>query len=194
MPTRYILFFILLIISFISSTRLIDNEFFTPEIKNLVRKINRLAVSPKNEVIMNILIKRLKKYILEHDIDEKEANSTRAQFKDMIYIKNNFTVDHDGTYDILSHESLDFDRGYQVSFEREYDDYSNEEYDELVYKMALMSDKHAYLGVYASSPELSFHFDDLDLAYVLAILFNQYSIWDWSVNDEIANQYVNELS
>ena len=162
MTSSYILFILLLSISFTTSTRLIDNEFFIPEIKNLIRKISRLSISPKNEVIMNILINRLKRYILEHDIDEEIANSTRAQFKNMIEIKKNFTIDDDGTYDILTHESIDFDRGYQVSFEREYDDYTNEEYDELAYKMALMSDMHAYLGVYDSSPELSFHFEDFD--------------------------------
>ena len=37
--------------------------------------------------------------------------------------------------------------------------------------------------------KLSFYFEDLELANVLAIVFNQYSIWDWSASDEILNEY-----
>ena len=55
--------------------------------------------------------------------------------------------------------------------------------------MSLISDNSAYLGVYGSDPEVSFHFDDLELANVIAILFNQISIWDWSILDERFNEY-----
>ena len=55
--------------------------------------------------------------------------------------------------------------------------------------MSLLSDNSAYLGVYSSVPELSFHFDDLELARDMAIVFNQISIWDWSISDEIFNPY-----
>ena len=60
--------------------------------------------------------------------------------------------------------------------------------------MALMSDNRVYLGVYDSTSEISFHFNDLELAKVLSIVFNQYSIWDWSKNDEIRNSYYKEKS
>ena len=139
------------------------------------------------------LLKRLRYYILHHDLETERPEINRETFKDIIDIKANFTVDEDGTYDILSHEKLIFDRGYQVSFEREYDSYSTKDYDELVYKMSLLSDNHAYLGVYEASPEISFHFDDYDLANVIGILFNQKAIWDWSVNAEIANPYLKEF-
>ena len=59
--------------------------------------------------------------------------------------------------------------------------------------MSLISDNHAYLGVYEASPEISFHFDDYDLANVIGILFNQKSIWDWSISEEIRNQYLKEF-
>ena len=55
--------------------------------------------------------------------------------------------------------------------------------------MSLLSDNSAYQGVYSHVPELSFHFDELELAMVLGIVFNQISIWDWSVSDEIFNGY-----
>ena len=55
--------------------------------------------------------------------------------------------------------------------------------------MSLMSDNKAYLGVYDNKPEISFHFDDIELANALAVRFDQYSIWDWSVLDEILNPH-----
>ena len=192
MSIKCLLFIILFNISFINSIRLIDNNFFDSDIQNLIRKIHRLSIS-KDEALMDILLNRLRYYILHHDLEEERKEINRETFKDMIKIKANFTVDKDGTYDILSHEEISFDRGYQVSFEREYDSYSYEDYDELVYKMSLISDNHAYLGVYESYPEISFHFDDYDLANVIGILFNQKSIWDWSIMEDIKNPYLKEF-
>ena len=189
MVCKFLFFFIILIIPFINSIKLVDNDFFEIDIKNLVRKINRLSISSKNEVMMNILLERLSNYIKENDVKEERKDSTREKYKDILYIRGNFTENIDGTYDIYSHEKVEFDRGYQVSFETLYDDYSKEDYEEIVYKMALMSNNHVYLGVYGGNAEFSFHFDDLDLATVLGILFKQISIWDWSINDEISNQY-----
>ena len=194
MSIKPILFIIFISISFINSIRLIDNDFFEPEIKKLIRKIYRLSISKDNEVFMNILIERLRKYILNHELDEERPEAPRENYKNIGYIKGNFTVDEDGTYDMITHEIIEFDRGYQVSFEREHDDYSSEEYDYLAYKMSIMSDNHAYLGVYGALPELSFNFDDLELAKVIGILFNQISIWDWSRKEEIINEYVKEYS
>ena len=55
--------------------------------------------------------------------------------------------------------------------------------------MSLLSDNSAYIGVFSHNPEISFHFDDIELANTLSILFDQFSIWDWSISDEIANPY-----
>ena len=185
----FLLFFVILNISFTNSIRLVDNDFFEIDAKNLVRKINRLSISSKNEVMMNILLERLSEYIKENDVKEERKESPREKYKNIIYIRGNFTEDIDGTYDIYSHEIIEFDRGYQVSFETAYDDYTEEDYAEIAYKMALMSDNHVYLGVYGGNAEFSFHFDDLDLAMTLGILYKQISIWDWSISDEINNQY-----
>ena len=38
-------------------------------------------------------------------------------------------------------------KGYQVSFETSYDDYTSEDYDEICYKLSLMSDNSIYLAV-----------------------------------------------
>ena len=58
--------------------------------------------------------------------------------------------------------------------------------------MSLMSDNHVYIGVWATGIELSFHFDDFELANALSILYNQMAIWDWGTEEEIDNPYYSE--
>ena len=58
--------------------------------------------------------------------------------------------------------------------------------------MSLISDNHIYLGVYNGVPEMSFYFNDYELANAISMIFNQNSIWDWSKNDEIKNIYHTE--
>ena len=183
-----ILFIFLISFSFINNIKINDNDFFTQQIRNLIRKTERISKNEEDEKIMDILIEKLRNYIFTHDISRKEAPKEK-------YIglhnesRNIGYYTHDGTYDIYTKQSVQFDRGYQVSFETEYDSYSDQEYEEIAYKMSLLSDNSAYLGVYSSVPELSFHFDDLELARDMAIVFNQISIWDWSISDEIFNPY-----
>ena len=183
-----ILFLFLISFSFINNIKINDNDFFTQQIRNLIRKTERISKNEEDEKIMDILIEKLRNYIFTHDISRKEALKEkyiglRNESRNISYYT------HDGTYDIYTKQSVQFDRGYQVSFETEYDSYSDQEYEEIAYKMSLLSDNSAYLGVYSSVPELSFHFDDLELARDMAIVFNQISIWDWSISDEIFNPY-----
>ena len=183
-----ILFLFLISFSFINNIKINDNDFFTQQIRNLIRKTERISKNEEDEKIMDILIEKLRNYIFTHDILRKEALKEkyiglRNESRNISYYT------HDGTYDIYTKQSVQFDRGYQVSFETEYDSYSDQEYEEIAYKMSLLSDNSAYLGVYSSVPELSFHFDDLELARDMAIVFNQISIWDWSISDEIFNPY-----
>ena len=187
MAIKLLFIFILLNNSFISSIRLKDNDFFDYNYLNSVIKINRLSLSPKNEILMNMQLDSLSTYIKEKDLERKEC--PKEIFKNIIHMRENFTESEDGTYDLHSHKVVSFDRGYQVSFETAYDDYSEDDYSEIVYKMALMSDNHVYLGVYGGNPEFSFYFQDLPLARTLAIMYKQISIWDWSVMDEIFNPY-----
>ena len=86
-------------------------------------------------------------------------------------------------------KKISFNSGYQASFEKKDDSYTSREYDQIAYIMSLMSDNKVYLGVYDSTPEMSFHFEDFELANVVSIIFNQNSIWSWKDNDEIKNRY-----
>lgn len=186
------LFLIFLNISLINSIALRNNDFFTMEIRNLIKKINRLSLSKSNEVLMNILLERLKYYILNHDISRPEL--PKEKYKNIIQMKANFTSDEDGTYDLYSHEKIEFDRGFHASFETKYDAYNENEIITLVYKLSLMTDNKVYLGIYAGDPEFSFYFEDYELANAICILFNQISMWDWRIKQEIVNIYYKEFA
>ena len=188
MNSKNFLFFFFLCFSFINTIKINDNDFFIQQIKNLVRKIDRISKNKEDEKVMNILIEKLREYIFTHDIQREGAERSKYNgFRNQS--QNIINITKDGTYDIYTKEEVYFDRGYQVSFETIYDNYTDTEFDDIAYKMSLMSDNTAYQGVYSLIPELSFHFDDLELATVLAIVFNQISIWDWSISDEIFNEY-----
>ena len=192
--SKMLLILFLLSISFIYSIKLNDNDFFNSEMRNLVRKIHRFSSDPKNEVFMRLLMERLYKYIIEHELDKERPEVPKSIYANISVLRDNFTATNDGTYDLYTHEIIEFDRGYQVSFERMYMNYTNEDISNISYHLSLISDNHLYLGVYDSSPEFSFYFQDYDLANVIGIIFNQISIWDWSINKEIPNIYCNEIS
>ncbi len=194
MSPKILLFFFFCFFSFINTIKINDNDFFTQQIRNLVRKIDRISKNNQDEKIMNILIEKLRYYIFNHDIQREGAE--RSKYENIRNISQNVSDDtEDGTYDIYTKEKVSFDRGYQVSFETSYDNYTDDEFEDIAYKMSLLSDNSAYQGVYSLNPELSFHFDDLELASVLGTLFNQISIWDWSIMDERFNEYfVNKSS
>ena len=194
MSKKYFFYFFFLSIAYINSIKLDDNDFFEPKFRNLIRKIDRLSKNKEytegiNRDIFDYSVEKLRNYIFTHDINRKEANSTK--YKDAYELKNNTEdISEDGTYDLFTKKTVSFDRGYQVSFETDYDKlYKREEYEVLAYKMSLMSDNNAYLGVYEGTPELSFHFEDIELANALGIVFDQISIWDWSVSNQIFNDF-----
>ena len=189
MSLNQFLFLLILNICIINSIRLIDNDFFTPEMKNLIRKINRLSFSTDNKTLMFILVRRLNNLINTRIYERPEV--PRDKYID-IGERKNIEKDAFGTYDIYSQENVSFDRGYQMSFETIYDHYDSEEFDEIAYKMSLMTDNHIYIGIWSTGVELSFHVDDFELANVLCILYNQMAMFDWSVYDEINNPYFTE--
>ena len=97
----------------------------------------------------------------------------------------------DGTYNFITKEEINYEKGFHVSFEtksRYYEIYySDEEYDNIVFKIASLLGVNADLGVYNKNPQISFYIEDKELALSIAALFNQESIWDWSQNKIILN-------
>ena len=188
----YLFYFFFFCLTYINSIKLNDNDFFEPKYRNLVRKIDRLSKNKNmdeiSRIIFDSMVEKLHNYILTRDIERKEVD--RSKYEDIYYRKNDTkNITEDGTYDLFTKEKVSFDRGYQVSFETDYDQLNKTEYEILAYKMSLMSDNNVYLGVYENTPELSFHFEDIELANVLGIVFDQISIWDWSISEQIYNYY-----
>ena len=99
----------------------------------------------------------------------------------------------DGTYDFVTKEVLDFKEGYQVAFEtysrNSENYYTDEEYDNFVYKLSCLIGSNANIGVYGNNPHISFYVKDLNTSLSLAALFNQISIWDWNNSDVILNTF-----
>ena len=187
-----ILFFLLLNISLISSIRLRDNDFFTPEMRSLVHKIYKLSKSKTNIFLMNLLTERLKKLIYSRDFER--ADVPKDKYKDIQEKKKNFNITSDGTYDLYTYEKLNFEEGYQASFETLNDPYTSEDYDTITYKLSLMTDNKVYIGVWKNEDEFSFHFDDLELATVICIMYNQKALFEWATEKDINNPYVTEIS
>ena len=188
----YLFYFFLFSLTYINSIKLNDNDFFEPKYRNLVRKIDRLSKNKNmdeiSRIIFDSMVEKLHNYILTRDFERKEVD--RSKYEDIYYRKNDTkNITEDGTYDLFTKEKVSFDRGYQVSFETDYDELNKTEYEILAYKMSLMSDNNVYLGLYENVPELSFHFEDMELANVLGIVFDQISIWDWSISAQIFNDF-----
>lgn len=92
----------------------------------------------------------------------------------------------DGTYNVGSLKPVSFEKGYQFTFCQIGDDYSELEYNRLVNSiLGKIEDKNAYAGKFESSPEISFHTNDLKFALEIARRYNQISIWDWQECKEI---------
>ena len=193
MISKYSCYFFLFLISLINGIKINDNDFLTKQARNLIRKIDRISKYESNndqndEIIMNILVEKLYEYIFTNDI--KREGIDINDFNKIREKRNNASEGiKDGTYDINTKEPVSFDRGYQVSFQINPDPWNETQYDFIAYKMSLLSDNKVYLGVFDSQPEVSFHFDDIELANSLAILWKQYSIWDWSASAQILNPH-----
>ena len=91
----------------------------------------------------------------------------------------------DGTYDLDTMTTVEFEAGYQVSFCQIGDDYTDDDYEFLVAMFKEVSDGTVYAGKFECTPEISFHFTSKALAIAYAKKFNQISIWDWSKGDQI---------
>jgi hypothetical protein len=166
------------------------NYFFTNEMNFIIKRIYIMSISGNLALHIYPLIGKLRRYFFSRKIFKPEL--PKEKYKHLKRNKENFKVKEDGTYDMHSHQKISFTAGYQVSFETNDDNYSSKEYDEIAYKMSLISDNHIYLGVYNGVPEMSFYFNDYELANAISMIFNQNSIWDWSKNDEIKNIYHTE--
>lgn len=99
-------------------------------------------------------------------------------------LKDSIIATVDGTYTRLGNVCK-FDRGYQVSFEREDDDYSDNLFDTTVITLIAKLQSDVFVGVWGGVREISFHTNSKDLALMVATIYHQDAIWDWANNKAI---------
>lgn len=90
------------------------------------------------------------------------------------------------TYDIANLGIVSYADGYQVTFWNIGDNYSPEEYANLVNEFLQYVPEHVTnAGKFEGSPEISFRIPSLRTALRLARKYNQISIWDWKNEETI---------
>ena len=140
--------------------------------------------------------KQLARNKAEKDSINKKSNladeGTQTEHKNAIKELNQSKYP-DGTYDIHTKTTKEFDSGYQVTFCQIGDNYSDAEYAKKVNECLAMSDDgKTYAGKFESEPEISFHWKDRKQAEEYARANNQISIWDWKqwqTTKQLAEKY-----
>ena len=167
-----------------------EKEKLDADYNNLNNKYQQLEIKyeNQNDTLNNIF------NTFQGLIANTTMPSTTIKKEDYINVKDRVNATknfEDGTYDYITQQPISYPKGYHVSFEtktRYYEYYyTDEEYDNIVYKIASLLGVNADLGVFNHFPQISFYIEDKELALSIAALFNQQSIWDWSKNEIIVN-------
>ena len=89
------------------------------------------------------------------------------------------------TYDIATLQAVSYPDGYQVTFWNKGDNYTPEQYADLVNEFLRYSEGHmTYVGKYDGA-EISFRIMNKRTALRLGRKYNQISVWDWKEEHEI---------
>ena len=184
-----IIFLIIIVILYIKLNQKI-NEYtnLLNEYKKIQNDFNQQKISLNN--IFDIFQSLISKNEITHS---KIKRSDYLNSKLKINSTKNFS---DGTYNFTTKEIVTFEKGYQIAFETKSKNannyYSDDEFDDMVYKMAILTEGNPYIGVFDNNPEISFYVENKNLSLAFAALFNQKSIWDWSINNILLNPFFME--
>ena len=167
-----------------------ENEELTKNNNDKSKEFDELKnnYSLQNDTL-NIVYISLHNLISNADISNPQIEKTKyVDVKGIVSSSKGF---QDGTYDFVTKNALSFNKGYQVAFEtfsrNSGNYYSDQEYDNIVYKLSCLFGANACIGVYDNNPHISFYIEDKNTSLALAAIFNQKSIWDWGSNKEITN-------
>lgn len=112
--------------------------------------------------------------------DKNKADETTQRKHKQVIEELNSDKYEDGTYDVATKTTKDFQDGYQVTFCQIGDNYTDNEYAAKVNEcLDMSSDRNVYAGKFEGTPEISFHCKDRKQAEAYARANNQISIWDW---------------
>ena len=140
---------------------------------------------------LNSLFNSLQILISSSNISNSIIN--QENYTNVTKVVNDSKNLEDGTYDFVTKKSLSFDDGYSVAFEtfsrNSENYYTDEEYDNIVYRLSCLFGSDANIGVYDQNPHISFYIKDKNISLAVSAIFNQKSIWDWKNNDIILNTF-----
>ena len=173
---------ILIIIVIVLSVKLNNKSTDNKDLKNKYKNQNNTL----NDIFHN-LQNLISTTNITHDNIHKE-NYTKVREK----VKSAITLD-EGTYDFVYLNNVSYEKGYSVIFEtpsRNAENYYTEkEYDDMVYKLSCLFGKNAHIAVYENNPHISFYIEDKNLSFSMAALFNQKTIWDWEISEDVPNPF-----
>lgn len=117
------------------------------------------------------------------------------EIRNVLDALNNFESFDDGTYDFLTHQTVEYSSGYQVSFARPeaFEQLSHEDWDILTLYCCIFTESNAHIGVYNGSSEISFHCMDISKAERIMDEFNQESIFDWCIKEKYPEEFIRWL-
>jgi hypothetical protein len=98
----------------------------------------------------------------------------------------------DGTYDLDTNKPVEFNGGYNVTFETSRDNFTNAEYYDKIEEVRNKCDGKVYAGKFGGAPELSFYTKDFDTAVKIMEKYNQQGIYDIDFGRTILNEKYNK--
>ena len=165
----------------------LKNKYDTQE-----KTLNDLSAQYKNQNrTLNDIFNLFQNLILKTEITHPEIK--KEDYKNVTEKVVSAKGLNDGTYDFVTMEPLNFEKGYSVAFEtlsrNSENYYSEEEYNNIVYKLSALLGSNANIGVYGENPHISYYVEDKNISLSIAALFNQQSVWDWSIGNIILNTF-----
>lgn len=131
---------------------------------------------------------KAKEYGIEKPNFDKSSNDFQNDVQniktDYPSVLNKYRNRPDGTYDLATGKTVEYENGYQVSFQQTSDKYTQEEYNKIIDDLMNRTGSSPHIGVFDKSPEVSFHVKDLKTAIKIGKMFNQHSIFDWKAKAE----------
>jgi hypothetical protein len=115
-------------------------------------------------------------------LKDKSENSLMSEH---IQKLENLKSSEDGTFDLETGKTKEYQDGYQVTFSMTEMAFSDEEYSKLIDQFKQADHGTVDAGKFGGEAEISFNVTDIKKAGKLAYKYNQISIWDWKNNREI---------
>ena len=126
--------------------------------------------------------------ISNNDIPKEKYSNVMATVKSKIE-----KFEGEGTYDFVTEKKETFTTGFHIDFEtpsrNSENAYTEEEYDDLVYKLSCIYGRNMHINYYENIPHISFYCEDRNIAFAMGALFNQKNIWDWEKFEDVPNPF-----